>query len=72
MEGLFPLILEYLPVRSRLTSQEKCNGRVVSQSPDDGWEEIGNGPLSLGHHVAEDHDVNLSISLANDAKRNPP
>jgi len=62
MEGLFPLISRLLPAFRGLTSQEKCNGRVVAKSPDDRWEEVGNRALSLGHHVAEDHDVDLTIS----------
>jgi len=47
-----------------LTSQEKSDGSVVPKSPDDRWEEVCNRSLSLGHHVAEDHDVNLIVSSA--------
>ena len=65
MEGLFPLISSrLLPVHRGLTSQEKSNGGVVPKGPDDRWEEVCNRSLSLGHHVTEDHDVHLTISLA--------
>ena len=54
---------------SGLTRQEESDGGVVAESPDDRGEEIGNRSLSLGHHVAEDHDVYLAISISSETQR---